>query len=86
MVTIHIGQKLTQKFLLHLTLSVCAEYIYSAASHASHPDGVLKLRAFHKVVKSPMHGQKDSVFFFSGHLIYILKQERFRAFRPAGGV
>jgi CDGSH-type Zn-finger protein len=23
--------------------------------------------------------------FFSGHLIYILKQERFRAFRPAGG-
>jgi hypothetical protein len=34
-----------------LTLSACAEYIYSAASHASHPDGVLILRDFHKVVK-----------------------------------
>jgi CDGSH-type Zn-finger protein len=29
---------------------------------------------------------RKTVFFFSGHLIYILKQERFRAFRPAGGV
>jgi hypothetical protein len=27
------------------------EYIYSAASHASRPDGVLILRDFHKVVK-----------------------------------
>jgi hypothetical protein len=27
------------------------EYTYSAASHASHPDGVLVLRNFHKVVK-----------------------------------
>jgi hypothetical protein len=32
--------------------------------------------------KALLHGQKDRVF-FSGHLIYILKQERFRAFRPA---
>jgi hypothetical protein len=32
--------------------------------------------------KALRHGQKDRVF-FSGHLIYILKQERFRAFRPA---
>jgi hypothetical protein len=47
----------------------------------------------HNVVLSPLpvlfkallHGQKDRVF-FSGHLIYILKQERSRPFRPAGGV
>jgi hypothetical protein len=32
--------------------------------------------------KALLHGQKDHVF-FSGHLIYILKQGRFRAFRPA---
>jgi hypothetical protein len=32
--------------------------------------------------KALLHGQKDRVF-FSGHLIYILQQERFRAFRPA---
>jgi hypothetical protein len=36
-----------------LTLSVPAEYMYSVASHASHPDGVLVLRNFHKVVKWP---------------------------------
>jgi hypothetical protein len=36
-------------------------------------------------VKSLLHGQKDRVF-FNGYLIYILKQERFRAFRMAGGV
>jgi hypothetical protein len=35
--------------------------------------------------KSLLHGQKDCVF-FNGHLIYILKQEHFRAFRPAGSV
>jgi hypothetical protein len=35
--------------------------------------------------KALLHGQKDLVY-LSGHLIYILKQERFRAFRPAGGV
>jgi hypothetical protein len=35
--------------------------------------------------KALLQGQKDRVS-FSGHLIYILKQERFRAFRPAGGV
>jgi hypothetical protein len=34
-----------------LTLSVPAEYMYFAASHASHPDGVLVLRDFRKVVK-----------------------------------
>jgi hypothetical protein len=34
-----------------LTLPVRAEYIYSAASHASRPDGVLILRDFRKVVK-----------------------------------
>jgi hypothetical protein len=32
--------------------------------------------------KALLHGQKDHIF-FSGHVIYILKQERFRAFRPA---
>jgi hypothetical protein len=32
-----------------------------------------------------LQGWKDCVF-FSGHLIHILQQERFRAFRPAGGV
>jgi hypothetical protein len=31
-----------------------------------------------------LHGQKDCVI-FSRHLIYILKQERFRTFRLAGG-
>jgi hypothetical protein len=35
--------------------------------------------------KALLHGQKDRVF-FSGHLIYILKQERFRAFRLAGDI
>jgi hypothetical protein len=34
-----------------LTLSVPAQYMYSAASHASRPDGVLVLCDFHKVVK-----------------------------------
>jgi hypothetical protein len=34
-----------------LTLSVPAQYMYSAASHTSLPDGVLVLRDFHKVVK-----------------------------------
>jgi CDGSH-type Zn-finger protein len=29
---------------------------------------------------------RKAAFFFSGHLIYILKQERFRAFRPAGDI
>jgi hypothetical protein len=32
--------------------------------------------------KALLQGQKDRVL-FSGHLIYILQQERFRAFRPA---
>jgi hypothetical protein len=32
-----------------------------------------------------LHGQKDRVF-FSRNLIYILKQEHFRAFRPAGDI
>jgi hypothetical protein len=35
--------------------------------------------------KALLHGQKNRVF-FSGHLIYILKQECFRAFRPAGDI
>jgi hypothetical protein len=35
--------------------------------------------------KALLHGQKDHVF-FSGRLIYTLKQERFRAIRPAGGI
>jgi hypothetical protein len=34
-----------------LTLSVRAQYIYSAASHASRPDGALILRNFCKAVK-----------------------------------
>jgi hypothetical protein len=34
-----------------LTLSVCVEYTYSVASHASHPDGVPILHHFHKFVK-----------------------------------
>jgi hypothetical protein len=29
---------------------------------------------------------RKTVFFFSGHLIYILKQERFRVFRLARGI
>jgi hypothetical protein len=36
-----------------LTLLVPAEYMYSAASHASCSGGVLVLRDFHKVVKRP---------------------------------
>jgi hypothetical protein len=32
--------------------------------------------------KALLHGKKDSVF-FSVHLMYILQQEHFRAFRPA---
>jgi hypothetical protein len=35
--------------------------------------------------KSLLHGQKYWAF-FSVHLIYIPKQERFTMFRPAGGV
>jgi hypothetical protein len=38
---------------LQLTLSVPAEYMYSAASHASCPDGALVIRDFYKVVKWP---------------------------------
>jgi hypothetical protein len=34
-----------------LTLSFYVEYIYSAVSHATLPDGVLIIRDFHKVVK-----------------------------------
>jgi hypothetical protein len=34
-----------------ITLSICAEYIYSVASQATSPDGVYILRDFHKVVK-----------------------------------
>jgi hypothetical protein len=34
-----------------LKLSVCAEYIFSAASHAGSPDGVLVLGDFHKILK-----------------------------------
>jgi hypothetical protein len=33
-------------------------------------------------IKALLLGQKDHIF-FSGHLIYILKQECFRALRPA---
>jgi hypothetical protein len=35
--------------------------------------------------KALLWGQTDRVF-FSRHLIYILQQERFRAFRPAGDI
>jgi hypothetical protein len=35
--------------------------------------------------KALLQGQKHRVF-FSGHSIYLLKQERFRAFRAAGGI
>jgi hypothetical protein len=35
------------------SLSARAEYMYSTASHASCPDGVLILCDFHKVIKSP---------------------------------
>jgi hypothetical protein len=41
------------RYLFCLTLSVPAEYMYSTASHASRPDGVLVLRNFQKVVKWP---------------------------------
>jgi hypothetical protein len=36
-----------------LTLSARVEYMYSAASRTSCPDGVLVLRDFHKVIKWP---------------------------------
>jgi hypothetical protein len=36
--------------VLRLTLSVPAEYMYTAASHASHPDGIPVLHDFHNVV------------------------------------
>jgi hypothetical protein len=45
-----------QTNIMYLTLSVCAEYIYSVASHASCPDVVLILRDFHKVVKMSQIG------------------------------
>jgi hypothetical protein len=49
-----IQQMLISSFLLCLlTLSVRAEYIYSAASQTTSPDGVYILRDFHKVVKWP---------------------------------
>jgi hypothetical protein len=35
-----------------LTLPIRAEHTFSAASHASCPDGVLVLRDLHKVLKS----------------------------------
>jgi hypothetical protein len=38
-------------FSFILTLSIHAEYIYSAASQATSPDGVNILRDIHKVVK-----------------------------------
>jgi hypothetical protein len=41
----------SSKLSLPLTLSVRAEYVYSAAPRASCPDGVLVLRDFRKVVK-----------------------------------
>jgi hypothetical protein len=39
----------------------------------------------HSYLKPYCTGRK-TVFFFSRHLIYILKQEHFRAFRPAGDI
>jgi hypothetical protein len=51
--TLHMntGQHNQQAAGAWLTLSARAEYMYSATSHASCPDGVLVLRYFHKVVK-----------------------------------
>jgi hypothetical protein len=45
---------------------------------------VLLLNPLPVLFKALLHVQKDHVL-FSGLLFYILKQERFRAFRPAGG-
>jgi hypothetical protein len=46
--------------LFSLTLSVRAEYYYSATSHATSPDGVLVLRDFHNFVKKKVLKILDS--------------------------
>jgi hypothetical protein len=43
-----------------LTLSDRAEYIYSATSHATSPDGVLVLHDFHNLVKKKVLKILDS--------------------------
>jgi hypothetical protein len=48
------GITTTMTAMCELTLSVCAEYIYSTDSCTSCPDGVLILCNFHKVVKWPV--------------------------------
>jgi hypothetical protein len=47
----HLRFVLVKYFGVILTLSACAEYMYSAASHTNCSDGVLVLCDFHKVVK-----------------------------------
>jgi hypothetical protein len=45
----------------------------------------LNINPLPHLFKALLQGQKDHVF-FSGHLIYILQQERFRAFRQARNI
>jgi homoserine kinase len=75
--------------------SVCVLYIPRYRGQGSGARGLLSQRMTiynnvpnltlcRSLFKALLHGQKNFDF-FSGHLIYKLKQERFRAFRPAGG-
>jgi hypothetical protein len=61
---IHVGNNITDRMvpkgwtismslysIFYLTLTICVKYLYSAASHASCPDGVPVLQDFHVVVK-----------------------------------
>jgi hypothetical protein len=59
--------------------------VVKSADYSSLGTTSLNFNPLPVLFKALLYGQKDCVF-FSGHLIYILKQERFRAFRPAGGV
>jgi hypothetical protein len=64
---------------LSLTLPRVNACFSQSSSVALHDGGLLTLLLLFKAL---LHGQKDH-FFFSGHLIYIPKQERFTAFRTA---
>jgi hypothetical protein len=61
-----------------ILLILIREAVMSQSEH-------LLFNPFPLLFKALLHGQKDRVF-FSGHLIYILNQERFRAFTPAGDI
>jgi hypothetical protein len=70
-----------QTFFKLYTVHFCSVFPINQQMHCS--DSSLTLCRFY--LKPYCMGRKTA-FFFSGHLIYILKQEHFRAFRPAGGV